>query len=61
MNKLGNTTILIISNDIAAIANLTDTLNIMYCGQMVEVGTRDQILESLTTLYGCPAQVHPRL
>ncbi|MGL4504182.1 MAG: ATP-binding cassette domain-containing protein, partial [Aeromonas sobria] len=46
MNKLGNTTILIISNDIAAIANLTDTINIMYCGQMVEVGTREQILES---------------
>jgi cationic peptide transport system ATP-binding protein len=40
MNKLGNTTILIISNDIAAIANLTDTINVMYCGQMVEVGTR---------------------
>ncbi|MGL5599072.1 MAG: oligopeptide/dipeptide ABC transporter ATP-binding protein [Aeromonas sp.] len=46
MNKLGNTTILIISNDISAIANLTDTINVMYCGQMVEVGTRDQILET---------------
>ncbi|MFQ2906593.1 MULTISPECIES: peptide ABC transporter ATP-binding protein [Aeromonas] len=46
MNKLGNTTILIISNDIAAIANLTDTINVMYCGQMVEVGTREQILET---------------
>jgi ABC-type antimicrobial peptide transport system ATPase subunit len=61
MNKLGNTTILIISNDIAAIANLTDTINVMYCGQMVEVGTRDQILETRTTLYRCAAQVDPRL
>lgn len=46
MNKLGNTTILMISNDIAAIANLTDNINIMYCGQMVEVGSREQILSS---------------
>lgn len=46
MNKLNNTTILLISNDIAAIANLTDTINVMYCGQMVEVGTRDQVTET---------------
>ncbi|ALP42724.1 oligopeptide/dipeptide ABC transporter ATP-binding protein [Aeromonas schubertii] len=46
MNKLGNTTILLISNDIDAIANLTDNINVMYCGQMVEVGTREQILEA---------------
>lgn len=44
MNKLGNTTILLISNDIDAIANLTDNINVMYCGQMVEIGTREQIL-----------------
>ncbi len=49
MNKLGNTTILIISNDIAAIANLTDTINVMYCGQMVEVGTRSRSWRHRTT------------
>ncbi len=44
MNQLGSTTILLVSNDISTIANLTETITVMYCGQMVETGNRDQIL-----------------
>ena len=45
MNQLHNTTILLISNDISTIANLTESITVMYCGQMVETGSREQILE----------------
>ncbi len=45
MNQLNNTTILLISNDISTIANLTESITVMYCGQMVETGSREQILE----------------
>lgn len=44
MNQLGNTTILLISNDISTIANLTESISVMYCGQMVETGSREQLL-----------------
>jgi len=44
MNKVNNTTILLISNDLGNIANLTDSITVMYCGQMVETGSREQVL-----------------
>ena len=34
MNQNNNTTILLISNDISTIANLTESITVMYCGQM---------------------------
>lgn len=44
MNQNNNTTILLISSDISTIANLTETLTVMYCGQMVETASREQLL-----------------
>lgn len=44
MNKVGNTTILLISSDLSAIGNLADSFSVMYCGQMVETGSREQVL-----------------
>ena len=44
MNQNNNTTILLISNDISTIANLTESITVMYCGQMVETGSREQLL-----------------
>jgi cationic peptide transport system ATP-binding protein len=46
INVVNNTTILLISNDFDAIANLADTISVMYCGQMVETGVREQILNT---------------
>ena len=46
MNQNNNTTILLISNDISTIANLTETITVMYCGQMVETAPRDLILNA---------------
>lgn len=43
---VNHTTILLISNDLTAIANLADTISVMYCGQMVETGTRESILKN---------------
>ena len=44
MNQNNDTTILLISNDISTIANLTESITVMYCGQMVETGSREQLL-----------------
>ncbi|GHA11191.1 peptide ABC transporter ATP-binding protein [Oceanisphaera arctica] len=44
VNKLSGTTILLISNDLTTFARLTDNITVMYCGQAVESGTREQIL-----------------
>lgn len=43
-NKLSGTTILLISNDLTTFAQLTDNITVMYCGQAVESGAREQIL-----------------
>lgn len=45
-NKLSGTTILLISNDLTTFARLTDNITVMYCGQAVESGTREQLLTS---------------
>lgn len=44
VNKLSGTTILLISNDLTAFARLTNNITVMYCGQAVESGSREQIL-----------------
>ncbi|MFD1009018.1 MULTISPECIES: peptide ABC transporter ATP-binding protein [Oceanisphaera] len=44
VNKLSGTTILLISNDLTTFAQLTDNITVMYCGQAVESGTREQLL-----------------
>ena len=44
VNKLSGTTILLISNDLTTFARLTDNITVMYCGQAVESGTREQLL-----------------
>ncbi len=46
MNVVNHTTILLISNDMDAIANLADSISVMYCGQMVETGSREVMLKS---------------
>lgn len=44
VNTLSDTTILLISNDLTTFAKLTDSLTVMYCGQAVESGKREQVL-----------------
>lgn len=44
INKLSGTTVLLISNDLTTFAQLTNNITVMYCGQAVESGTREQIL-----------------
>lgn len=44
VNKLSGTTILLISNDMTTFARLTHNITVMYCGQAVESGSREQIL-----------------
>ncbi|MGL5948500.1 MAG: oligopeptide/dipeptide ABC transporter ATP-binding protein [Aeromonas sp.] len=46
LNKVNHTSILIISNNIATLAKFSDKINVMYCGQMIEVGTREQVLKT---------------
>lgn len=46
MNKVSRTTILLISNDLDAIANLANNISVMYCGQMVESGPREQVIQN---------------
>lgn len=43
LNQLKNTSILLISNDLDNLAEWTHTVSVMYCGQMVESGSTDQI------------------
>ena len=43
LNKLSHTTILLISHDLETVSLLADNITVMYCGQMVESGTIDQV------------------
>ncbi|MGC3833166.1 oligopeptide/dipeptide ABC transporter ATP-binding protein [Moritella viscosa] len=43
LNKLSHTTILLISHDLETVSLLADNMTVMYCGQMVESGTIDQV------------------
>ncbi|MBU3825476.1 MAG: ATP-binding cassette domain-containing protein [Candidatus Oceanisphaera merdipullorum] len=46
INKLSGTTILLISNDLTTFAQLTNNITVMYCGQAVESGSREQVLNT---------------
>lgn len=46
INKVNNTSILLISHDIETVADLADSLTVMYCGQTVESGKKDQVLRT---------------
>ncbi|WP_432467639.1 peptide ABC transporter ATP-binding protein [Agarivorans sp. Z349TD_8] len=43
LNKLNNTAILLISHDLSTLAGLADTISVIYCGQIVEVGSSVQV------------------
>lgn len=43
LNKQNGTTILLVSHDLHSIANLANRITVLYCGQVVEVGSRDHI------------------
>ena len=43
-NQLSNTTILLISHDLTLVTRWADRITVMYCGQSVESGNREQIL-----------------
>ncbi|WP_354625683.1 oligopeptide/dipeptide ABC transporter ATP-binding protein [Psychromonas sp. MME2] len=46
LNQLHNTTILLLSNSFGSISNLSDYMTLIYCGQTVESGNYQQIMES---------------
>ncbi|OBU46461.1 oligopeptide/dipeptide ABC transporter ATP-binding protein [Photobacterium damselae] len=46
MNQLGNTTILLISHDLTTVTQWADRITVMYCGQSVESGSRQDLLET---------------
>jgi len=46
LNKTQNTSILLISHDLEAIRGLADNISVIYCGQVVESGTWQQVLET---------------
>ena len=46
LNKQHNTSILLVSHDLHTIKNLADRITVLYCGQIVEVGSRKQIFEA---------------
>lgn len=45
MNKNLGTSILLVANDIRSIHKWVDTLNVLYCGQTVEIGHKNVIME----------------
>ncbi|SIN92426.1 oligopeptide/dipeptide ABC transporter ATP-binding protein [Salinivibrio sp. ES.052] len=45
-NQLSNTTILLISHDLTLVTRWADRITVMYCGQSVESGNREQILST---------------
>lgn len=45
MNQLNNTTILFISHDLNTVTSWADRITVMYCGQAIESGNREQLLE----------------
>ncbi len=46
VNKVNNTAILLISHDMETIGSFADNVTVMYCGQVVESGSRRQVLRS---------------
>jgi len=46
LNQLHNTTILLLSNNLSSISNLSDNISLIYCGQTVESGNYNQILNN---------------
>ncbi|MDP8050844.1 ATP-binding cassette domain-containing protein [Pasteurella atlantica] len=46
MNKNLGTSILLASNDILGIHKWVDSFNILYCGQNIEIGSKDKIMEN---------------
>lgn len=44
MNKNLGTSILLVSSDMKSIQNWVDSYNVLYCGQTVEIGTKEAIL-----------------
>ncbi|HEY7864558.1 MAG TPA: oligopeptide/dipeptide ABC transporter ATP-binding protein, partial [Psychromonas sp.] len=46
LNRLHNTTILLLSNNFDSICNLSDYITLIYCGQAVESGSYKQIIDS---------------
>ncbi|CAH0533779.1 Peptide transport system ATP-binding protein SapD [Vibrio stylophorae] len=46
LNQLNNTAILLISHDLTTITQWADRITVMYCGQSVESGTRQELLET---------------
>ncbi|MDP8078754.1 oligopeptide/dipeptide ABC transporter ATP-binding protein [Phocoenobacter skyensis] len=46
MNKNLGTSILLASNDIWAVHKWVDSFNILYCGQNVEIGSKEQIMQN---------------
>lgn len=46
MNQLNDTTILLVSHDLLSLTQTANKLTVMYCGQTIESGTCEQILET---------------
>ncbi|WP_413698768.1 oligopeptide/dipeptide ABC transporter ATP-binding protein [Psychromonas sp. KJ10-10] len=46
LNQLHNMTILLLSNNLGIVSNLSDHISLIYCGQTVESGTYKQITNS---------------
>ncbi|VEI46090.1 peptide ABC transporter ATP-binding protein [Actinobacillus equuli] len=46
MNKNLGTSILLVANDIRSIHKWVDSFNVLYCGQTVEIGNKETIMES---------------
>ncbi|UJF19978.1 ATP-binding cassette domain-containing protein [Vibrio sp. SS-MA-C1-2] len=46
MNQLNNTAILLISHDLTAVTHWADRITVMYCGQSVESGNREQLVNN---------------
>lgn len=46
MNKNLGTTILLVSNDMLSIKEWVDSYNVLYCGQTVEIGRKDVVMDT---------------
>lgn len=45
-NQLKGTSILLISHELETVAKTTDTLSVLYCGQLVEAGATEELLKN---------------
>lgn len=45
MNQVNNTAIMLISHDLTTITQWADRITVMYCGQSIESGNREQLVE----------------